>query len=105
VALLPAGWGEARPRFLEALAAQGIGHATYFSPHLAQHSYFQKHARFGALSITDTVASRVICLPMSDTMADGEIRTVIAGVRHALIEMSLGAPDLDRHLSSAMAAD
>jgi dTDP-4-amino-4,6-dideoxygalactose transaminase len=105
VALLPAGWGEARPRFLEALAAQGIGHATYFSPHLAQHSYFRKHARFGALSITDTVASRVICLPMSDTMADGEIRTVIAGVRHALIEMSLGAPDLDRHLSSAMAAD
>jgi dTDP-4-amino-4,6-dideoxygalactose transaminase len=105
VALLPPGWSELRGRFLEVLAKQGIGHATYFSPHLAQHSFFQKHALFGALPVTDSVASRVICLPMNDTMTEAEIDTVIEGVKRAFGDCRPYTPASHAYLASAMAAD
>lgn len=90
VALLPEGYAEDRSAFLAALGEAGIGHATYFSPHLAQQSYFAENAVFGALPVTDDVASRVVCLPMFDTMTASDRDEVIAVVRRALSSLAAG---------------
>ncbi|MBW4021989.1 MAG: transcriptional regulator [Proteobacteria bacterium] len=84
VGLLPVGCAQDRGAFLSALTEAGIGNATYFSPHLAQQSYFAEHARFGDLPVTDDVASRVVCLPMFDTMTEADADEVIAVVRQEL---------------------
>jgi dTDP-4-amino-4,6-dideoxygalactose transaminase len=84
VGLLPKGCGRNRRSFLSAMTDAGIGNTTYFSPHLAQQSYFAKHALFGDLPVTDDVAGRVICLPMFDTMTEGEVDEVVAVVRREM---------------------
>jgi dTDP-4-amino-4,6-dideoxygalactose transaminase len=84
VGLLPAGFQDERGAFLAALAAAGIGQATYFSPHLAQQSYLAENAVFGDLPVTDDVAGRVVCLPMFDSMTEAEADEVIAVVRRAM---------------------
>jgi dTDP-4-amino-4,6-dideoxygalactose transaminase len=84
VGLLPEGWGPHRNQFSAELTAAGIGNATYFSPHLAQQSYFVENAVFEDLSVTDDIAGRVISLPMFDTMTEADTDEVIAVVRQQM---------------------
>ncbi|MCB8882091.1 DegT/DnrJ/EryC1/StrS family aminotransferase [Acidisoma cellulosilytica] len=81
VGLLPKGYGPYRREFQAALTAAGIGNAAYFSPHLAQQRHFAEHAVFGALPVTNDVASRVISLPMFDTMTEAELDEVVTVVQ------------------------
>jgi dTDP-4-amino-4,6-dideoxygalactose transaminase len=80
--LLPEGLR--RAGVMEGLAAQGVGAGHYFSPHLAEQPYFQKHSINFGLQITDRVAARMISLPMSDVMTPTEVLVVCAALRDCL---------------------
>jgi dTDP-4-amino-4,6-dideoxygalactose transaminase len=75
-ALLPEDCPVPRAAVVAELAANGIGAAHYFSPHLAEHAYFAETCVAGNLTATQRVAARVISLPMSDDMTVAEISEV-----------------------------
>ena len=83
-ALLPPFNAPQRPRILRQLAEEGIGTASYFSPHLMQQPFFAAHCLSGSLSRTDHVAERVISLPMSDEMTATEILRICRALRAIL---------------------
>lgn len=64
--LLPEGFAARRADILRNLADQGIGAATYFSPHLAEHPYFQTNSVAGDLTVTEKIAARILALPLFD---------------------------------------
>ena len=74
--LLPEACPVPRTAVVAELAANGIGAAHYFSPHLAEHAYFAERCVTGDLAETERVAARVISLPMSDEMTVAEISVV-----------------------------
>jgi dTDP-4-amino-4,6-dideoxygalactose transaminase len=74
--LLPERCAGRRPQILRALADRGIGAATYFSPHLAEHPYFENTTVSADLTVTRAVAERIIVLPVSDTITMDEIDEV-----------------------------
>ena len=74
--LLPERCAGRRSEIVQALAGRGIGAATYFSPHLAEHPYFQKTGVSGDLTVTERIASRVVVLPLSDTITMDEVDEV-----------------------------
>lgn len=82
--LLPPALAPCRDAITAALAGQGIGSATYFSPHLAQQDYFAEHAAGRALPVTDDVASRVVSLPLFDGMTPLNLVEVTTAVRREL---------------------
>lgn len=74
--LLPERCASQRREIVGRLAERGIGTATYFSPHLAEHPYFIKTCVAADLTVTQKIADRVIVLPISDTMAMDEVDQV-----------------------------
>jgi dTDP-4-amino-4,6-dideoxygalactose transaminase len=74
--LLPEDVTASRSELASALRDAGIGSASYFSPHLAQQSYFAEHSVWGDLSVTNDVAGRVISLPMFDSITSAEVEEV-----------------------------
>jgi dTDP-4-amino-4,6-dideoxygalactose transaminase len=72
-ALLPASLAPSRHLIEQNLARDGIGMATYFSPHLAQQEYFRNASPAAALPVTDDIASRIISLPLSDTLQPADV--------------------------------
>lgn len=72
-ALLPEDCQMSRSAVLSTLAAEGIGAAHYFSPHLAEQSFFAEICAAGDLSVTRRVAARAVSLPMSDDMSSDEV--------------------------------
>jgi dTDP-4-amino-4,6-dideoxygalactose transaminase len=76
--------GVKRADIMTGLAAHGVGAGHYFSPHLAEQPYFQKHSINFGLQITDRVAARIISLPMSDVMTPTEVLVVCAALRDCL---------------------
>ncbi|MCB8877705.1 DegT/DnrJ/EryC1/StrS family aminotransferase [Acidisoma silvae] len=105
VGLLPEGFGPRRSEFQAALTAAGIGNAAYFSPHVAQQRYFANHAIFGELPVTNDVASRVISLPMFDTMTDAELEEVVTVVRRELTALIETQSAITQWPWASMAAD
>jgi dTDP-4-amino-4,6-dideoxygalactose transaminase len=80
-ALLPRKLAPERAAIAAALAADGIGSATYFSPHLLQQEYFKEHAKSGPLAVTNDVAGRIISLPLFDTMTQQDLADVVAAMQ------------------------
>jgi dTDP-4-amino-4,6-dideoxygalactose transaminase len=74
--LLPESCADRRRQILKSLADEGIGAGSYFSPHLAEQSYFQQTCVTGELAVTERIARRIITLPMSDVMTLDEVRYV-----------------------------
>jgi dTDP-4-amino-4,6-dideoxygalactose transaminase len=74
--LLPERCAGRRAEILQALADKGIGAATYFSPHLAEHPYFKKTGASGDLAVTEKIAERIIVLPVSDSITMDEVDEV-----------------------------
>jgi dTDP-4-amino-4,6-dideoxygalactose transaminase len=74
--LLPKDRAGRRREIAARLAERGIGTATYFSPHLAEHPYFKKTCVAVELPVTQDVADRIIVLPISDTITLEEIDAV-----------------------------
>lgn len=72
-----------RASLVSALARLGVGVAHYFSPHLAEHPYFRT-AEKGDLDVTHNVASRILSLPMADSMTLTEVDQVTAALEDVL---------------------
>ena len=81
--LLPRHLGPLRSKIVQRLNAQRVGAATYFSPHLAQQPYFQKHAVSGPLPVTEDLAERILSLPLVADMTEGEVARVCLALRRA----------------------
>jgi dTDP-4-amino-4,6-dideoxygalactose transaminase len=82
--LLPRYAAQHRREIASGLADRGIGSAMYFSPHLTQQEYFIKHGVCRDLPVTDDVATRMISLPLCDTMSEAEVDFVAEAVRSEL---------------------
>jgi dTDP-4-amino-4,6-dideoxygalactose transaminase len=80
-ALLPEDCPVPRAAVVAELAANGIGAAHYFSPHLAEHAYFAETCLTDSLTATARVAARVVSLPMSDEMTVAEVSDVCQVLR------------------------
>jgi dTDP-4-amino-4,6-dideoxygalactose transaminase len=70
-----------RIKIIEDLRGMGIGGATYFSPHLAEQSYFQKHAVISHIPCTEDIACRMITLPLFDGMTPRAVKYVASALR------------------------
>jgi dTDP-4-amino-4,6-dideoxygalactose transaminase len=77
-----------RDALIAKLKEQGIGGAKYFSPHLAQQSYFRANALAGDLATTDDVSSRVVSQPLYEQMDESDVLYVAGSVNEAIAEMS-----------------
>ncbi len=86
-ALLPRDLAPHRAEIAAALTAGGIGNATYFSPHLMQQDYFVEHGVCHGLSVTDDVGSRIISLPLFDTMSRRDLSEVVNAVQRELTRL------------------
>ena len=84
--LLPPALAPRRGEIAAALAAQGIGSAPDFSPHLMQQDFFAEHGVGRALPVTDDVASRVVSLPLFDGMTALNLVEVTTAVRRELAQ-------------------
>ena len=69
-----------RKDVISQLAKQGIGVASYFSPHLAEQPFFRDICVTGDLSNTDAVSLRALSLPMADQMTIEEVKKVCEGL-------------------------
>jgi hypothetical protein len=85
--LLPEDLAPKRAEVLEMLRKRGVGVSTYFSPHLAEQTYFAKHAVCVPLSVTENVAGRILTLPMFDTMTESDVRHVATTLRQVVTEL------------------
>ena len=65
-----------RDRFVAALAADGIGCGTYFSPHLGQQSWIREHSMLSPTPVADHVADRIVSLPITDRLTTKEARYI-----------------------------
>ena len=75
-ALLPRSLAPFRGDVQSWLATQGIGMATYFSPHLAQQPFFAGCSKWGRLDVTDDIGARIISLPIYDDMTFADVDAV-----------------------------
>ena len=82
--LLPREMAPYRGMIREEMLRRGVASATYFSPHVAELGYFRDEAALASLPVTNDIASRVLTLPLYDTMTDDEVSEVISAVNAAL---------------------
>lgn len=67
-----------RDKVVAGLAERGVMTANYFSPHIAEQPYFQKHCLMEELPETQNISRRIISLPIFDTMTDEQVDYVAA---------------------------
>jgi dTDP-4-amino-4,6-dideoxygalactose transaminase len=82
--LLPVEFAQHREAIRSEMSRRGIASGTYFSPHVAQQEYFRANSTCGPLPVTDDVASRILSLPLFDTMTEDEVVEVADAVNVAL---------------------
>ena len=97
--LLPPALADRRGWIVDRLAAQGIGAATYFSPHLAEQPWFAEHAEAGPLPVTDDIAARILALPITDAMTTDEVSAVCAALKVACLDAAQGSPSIGRQVA------
>ncbi len=88
--LLPAHPALNRAAILEKLGSMGVGAAHYFSPHLAEHPYFQRYAKQSSLRVTEDVAGRIISLPSLPEMTREDVRHVAGALQRATLHATAG---------------
>jgi dTDP-4-amino-4,6-dideoxygalactose transaminase len=91
-ALLPASHAPFRADIQADLAKLNIGLGAYFSPHLAQQTYFRETCIAGSLNVSDDIGARIISLPLYDSMTESHIRHVAAALRASMACYDLPAP-------------
>lgn len=82
--LLPQDMAAYRTMIQAEMRQSGVGSASYFSPHVAEQDYFRERADLTSLPVTNDVASRVLSLPLYDTMTDEDVQEAVAAVKAAL---------------------
>ena len=73
-----------RDRLIAALAEEGIGCGSYFSPHLGQQPWIRDHSLSGPTPMADDVAARIVSLPITDRMTADDARHIAARVNAAV---------------------
>ena len=81
--LLPEALGERRDAIVETLAIDSIGCGRYFSPHLGEQPWFRDSALIEPTPVADAVAARMLSLPVTDTMAPDDARTIAGALARA----------------------
>lgn len=66
----------AHDRVIEAAAAGGVEVKVYFSPPMHEVPAFRAYPRLGELKVTSELSRLMVCLPMSNSMTDGELERV-----------------------------
>jgi dTDP-4-amino-4,6-dideoxygalactose transaminase len=83
-ALLP----DEDPRGTEEITAQlatfGVSARSYFSPHLAEQTFFRENSVFFNLPVTDAIAARIISLPLYDDMTVSDVAAICERLRAVL---------------------
>jgi dTDP-4-amino-4,6-dideoxygalactose transaminase len=82
--LLPEQLAPQRNQITQELAAKGIGAGCYFSPHLAEQSYFAECSVTGPLPTTNALSRRVLTLPMYDAMTIEDVQYVSSQLQAAI---------------------
>jgi len=90
--LLPKDMAPFRKAIREEMLRRGVASATYFSPHVAELGYFRDEAALASLPVTNDIASRVLTLPLYDTMTDDEVQEVISAVHAAVSLVNTPSP-------------
>lgn len=75
---LPEPLAPRRTAILAALGDQGIGAASYFSPHLAEQPWIADHAVIEPTPVADALAARLVSLPITDAMAPADAAHIAA---------------------------
>lgn len=86
--LLDANHASKRMAIVEEMASRGIMTANYFSPHIAEQSYFMETCVAERLTITNEIANRILSLPLYDNMSDEEVAFVAWNLRDIISTMS-----------------
>ncbi len=104
--LLPRAFAGHRQAIIETLAAQGIGAACYFSPHLGEQPWFRAHGVSEPLPVCDDIAARILSLPVTDGMTASDVERVCAALMEACAESGRkGLPRAERrggHVHAAL---
>ncbi len=103
--LLPRAFAGHRAAIIASLAAQGIGAAHYFSPHLAEQPWFRANAVIEAVPVSDDIAARILSLPITDAMTDADVGRVCDALIDACNKTGLGGIRTERrggHVHSAL---
>lgn len=82
--LLPSGHPAGANEIVARLAARGVTARTYFSPHLAEQDFFKQNAKFFDLPVTHDIASRIISLPVYDSMTPQDVTAICERLRDCL---------------------
>lgn len=75
--LLPSERTHERDAIIAQLDAQGIGAGKYFSPHLGEQPWVRGIAQVEPTPVADMVGSRLLSLPLSDTMTVDDVARVV----------------------------
>ena len=96
--LLPPEMAPHRSMIQEEMRSRGVDSATYFSPHVAEQDYFRGLANLASLPVTNDVASRVLTLPLYETMTDREVYEVVSAVKAstARVKQTQASPNRSR---------
>ena len=77
---------KARHASLQSLLKNGIEARAYYSPAVHTQPHFESAARASALSTTGLIVSRVLSVPVHQSMADEQVDRVISALRNATHE-------------------
>jgi len=100
--LLPAALAVHRDEVQARLKQRGIGVASYFSPHLAEHPHFAEAGRLSQLDVTHDVAARIISLPLFDDMTMEEVDEICDALAQIMDELAGNTPILPPHALSVV---
>ncbi|MCD2316505.1 DegT/DnrJ/EryC1/StrS family aminotransferase [Sphingomonas sp. IC-11] len=75
--LLPSERTHERDTIIARLGEEGIGAGKYFSPHLGEQPWVRGVAQIEPTPVADMVGSRLLSLPLSDTMTTKDVARVI----------------------------
>ena len=75
--LLPPELAARRADVIATLSEAGVGAGTYFSPHLGEQPWFHAIARIEPTPVADTVAARMLSLPITDAMTPDDAVEIV----------------------------
>ena len=87
--LLPGDVAPHRAEIIKRLAAEGIGAAHYFSPHLGEQAFFREHGLVEPTPVSDDISRRILSLPITDRMSLEDVGVVCDRLTSAIFQVAL----------------
>lgn len=83
--LLPESFAERRPYILDKMKSLGVMAASYFSPHVAEQSYFKETCIVEPLLETEKVSAQIVSLPLHDSLSKAEVDFIAETLRACMV--------------------